>query len=623
MDKNEPINESSKDDILTPVDTNSWEEIGFQRSLGGFFYNLVILLFSSIITIFTIALLTDLFYPFPEIQGYNSIAGGFFFAIIYKVFDMGTAYGIQRFIAEYRIKDPKKMVEYIQFFIWYQMFTGILQVSVISYVVFVIIIPNSQYIHLSWLFLIICQKQWPGMLGTFKAVLEGMQLYNKTNVLNLINNQVFQTISNIVFILLGRWWGQNNPAIGDLMGATIGVAVGSYIDDFFAMMLSQYYLGKVVKPLGISKRDLWRRDFSSEVAKKCIKLGAQMSVGPIVNTVSGILMMMMYLNAMPQYATFITLAALAGGIVGIVYVGGFNTTPLIAESYMNQKKELAGFYVTTSIRWNGFFMWMLAAILIAFIPMVITVILALPELENYVYAQAFLIPMLIHTLFKPYIDFPNGILLGTENVSFYAFVRVFEEFMQVFFIWFFLYGIKLQEKTILGMDGVVFILAFEHFFPRLIKMFMCWIYINKVLLHIKINWWQTLIGPLICSVFVFGVGQLWKVTIFDPLILVIGVLPSAAITLVFGLILIPLVVYLPLTGIMGCWDDFGMKTFKKAIDLSGPSKKLVNLFYKSTSFGVKHSKIHNKFKIPWETAVKQIDELMEIKKNVEMELLKK
>ncbi len=617
-DSNSSNDKIRDDEIKTSVDTDKWERLGYHRALGGWFYNLVIMLFTSVVSVLMVAFLTDLLYPFPEIQGYRDVASGFFFAMIYQVFDLGTAYGIQRFIAEYRVKDPKKMVEYVQFFVWYQMFTGIIQVTVISVVVIQVITNARRYAHLAWIFLIICQKQWPGMLGTFKAVLDGMQLYNKTNVLNFINGQVFQNITNILFILLGRWYGQNNPAIGDLMGATFGAAIGAYVDDFFAMGLSLHYLGKVVEPFGIKKRDLWRRDFGRDVWTKCIKLGAQMSITPIVNSFTGSFMMFMYLDALPQYATFKTLAGLAGGIVGIVNVGSFNSTPLIAESYMNDKEELAGFYITTSIRWNGFLMWLLTAVLVAFLPMVMTVILALPELENYVLAQAFLIPMLIHTLFRPYIDFPNGILLGTEKVTFYTFARVFEEGLQVFFIWFFLYGIKLQESMVFGIDGVVFILAFEHFFPRLIKMIMCWIYINRTLLAIKINWWQTLVGPLICAVFVFFFGQFWKFTVFQPMLNLFGVLPTAAITLLVGLLVIPFLIYLPLTGFFGCWDDFGIETFRKAVDLSGPSKFIVNIFYKSTLLGIKHSPFHNRFKIPWEIAEQQIQELNEIKRNAEL-----
>src|SRR6056297_1434955 len=126
---------SDENGVKIEFSEDKWEEIGFHRALGGWFHNLVITLFGAVLGLVTINFVMGLLYPYPEIQGYKSIADGFFFSIIYIVFDMGTAYGIQRFIAEYRVKDPLKMVEYIQFFVWYQMFTGLIQITVIPLIV--------------------------------------------------------------------------------------------------------------------------------------------------------------------------------------------------------------------------------------------------------------------------------------------------------------------------------------------------------------------------------------------------------------------------------------------------------------------------------------------------------
>ncbi|MHA1730703.1 MAG: hypothetical protein ACTSU5_02115 [Promethearchaeota archaeon] len=607
-------------DFQARSDVDPWEEIGFHRPLGGMFFNLVIMVFSAVLGILTIAFLTSLLYPYPEIQGYGKVAGGFFFSLVYQIFDFGTAYGIQRFIAEYRVKDPEKMLEYVQFFVWYQMFTGIVQVLVISVVVLRVVV-HTQFAYLAWVFLVICQKQWPGMLGTFKAVLDGMQLYNKTNVLAFVGSDVFQNISNVAFILLGRYIGQRNPAVGDLMGAVLGAAVGAYVDDFFAMALSMWYMSKVTRPFGFSARDCWRFGFSWGVAKRCMWFGFQVSIVPVINSATSTYMLFLYLGGLPQYTTFVAIRDVAAGVAGVVNMSTPGSTPLIAESYMNDKKELASFYITSSIRWNGFLMWMLVAVVVAFIPMIFEVLLELPELANYARAQAFLIPLLIHTIFRPYIDFPNGILIGTERVTFYTAVRLFEEALQVFFVWAFLFWWRLPE--VWGFSGIVFVLSFEHFFPRLIKMALCWMYIKTRLFPIKINWWQTLLGPIACSFFVFWFGYAWNILVFVPLLPVAGVLVTAALTVVVGIVLIPFVFYLPLTGLLGLWDDFSMETFRKAVELSGPSKPLVKLFYRSTLWGVRHSPLHNRFKTPWEAATRELAELSELKRHNEAVLYKK
>jgi hypothetical protein len=61
-------------------------------------------------------------------------------------------------------------------------------------------------------------------------------------------------------------------------------------------------------------------------------------------------------------------------------------------------------------------------------------------------------------------------------------------------------------------------------------------------------------------------------------------------------------------------------TLKKAIKLSGPSKPFANLLYKSVMIGVRRSKLHNRFKIPWEKPMKEIYELMLLKRDKQAKL---
>ncbi|MBD3188048.1 hypothetical protein GF325_14520 [Candidatus Bathyarchaeota archaeon] len=595
---------------------NHWEDIGFQRPLGDFLYGYMITIFTTILGLVMVSFIYQFLWPYPEIQGYNGIAGGVF-AIVYQLFDVGTAFGIVRFIAEYRVKEPKRMIEYAQFYIWYQMFTGIIQVLILS-----VIILNAfrfgQFAYLTWVFLIILQKQWPGMLGTFKAILEGLQLYNKTQILSLISGEVFQNLTNIIFIIIGRFIGSQNPAIGELMGMVLGAAIGSYIDDFFAMWLAAYYFNKALKPFGVTARECFRVGFRKDIAKECLWFGLQVSIVPLINTATGTWMLLMYVDAMPQYATFVTLKGLAAGISGVVNVGSFKLTASLAESYMNDKEELARFYLLSTFKWNGFLMCFLTFTLLGVLPMLITEVTRLPGLENYVLAAPFLIPTLIHQFFRPWIDMPNSVLIATRHIGFYTFVRLLEEGMQVFFIWLFLYGLKLN--VVFGFNGIVFILSFEHFFPRFIKMIMCWVYTQKRIFKLKLNFMQTFVIPIVSSIPTLLFGNLYYLFAFKPIenffVPILGeyaLLVPAAIYVVIGILIVPLCIFLPLTGFLGGWDDFGLLTFRKAVDLSGPSRLISMPLYKAVLFGARRSPLHNRWKMDWSQAAKEIQELMEMK----------
>ncbi len=603
------------DERFNSVKFNHWEDIGFQRPLGNFLYGYMITVATAIIGIVLVSFVYQYLWPYPQIQGYNGIAGGVF-AIVYQLFDVGTAFGIVRFIAEWRVKNPKRMLEYVRFYIWYQMFTGIIQILVIS-IVILNVFRFNQFAYLAWIFLIILQKQWPAMLGMFKSVLEGLQLYNKTQILNLVSGQVFQQLTNIIFIFLGRYLGSQNPAVGELMGMVFGTAIGAYVDDFFAMWLSIHYFNKAMKPFGVTARDCMRADFSKDIVKECLWFGLQVSIVPLINTATSTWMLLMYLERMPQYSTWIVLAGLAGGVSGIVDAGSFNLTAAIAESFMNGKKELARFYIETTFKWNGFLMCFLTLTLISVMPMLMTEIIKLPGLENYLLAVPFLVPSLIHKLFMPWIGIPDTILIGTLHISFYTINRIIEEVNQVVFVWLYLYVFNLNITF--GIGGIVYILAFEHFWPRIIKMVACWFFINKRVMKVRINWMQTFIVPLVSSIPVLAAGFLYYTFAFQPLKGLFGfldeyaVLGPAAIFVLIGLLVFPLFVFLPLTGYLGGWDDFQLLTFRKAVDLSGPTKPVAMLMYKSILFGATRSKFHNRYKIDWTGAAKEIEELMIMK----------
>ncbi len=222
--------------------------------------------------------------------------------------DIGTAYGIERFVAENRIKNPRKMLQYLQFFIWYQMITGLFQTSVVTSV---FILYTSYYFSIYYFgFSHTKHTQYPGCLGFFKAALKGLQYFHKAAILDFIGEYFFQQLTNIIFILLGRYWGSQNPQIGELMGLAIGAAIGAYIDDFFATALSLVFFNKVTKQFGFTWKDALRHDFDKKLAWECLSFGARVAIGPLWGTFVGFTINMYWITYVPQWATFPLLAAL-------------------------------------------------------------------------------------------------------------------------------------------------------------------------------------------------------------------------------------------------------------------------------------------------------------------------
>ncbi|MFX0101599.1 MAG: hypothetical protein ACFFCS_18635 [Candidatus Hodarchaeota archaeon] len=598
-----------------------WEEIGFHRPLASYMWDWVIVMLTAMVGLFSSAYIMLYLYPYPEQKGYSGVAG-IPFALFYRIFDVGTAFGIRRFIAEYRIKDHKKMLEYIRFFIWYQMWTGIIQVLIISILTLQVFrFGNMAYV--TWLFLINCQKQWPGMLGTFKACIEGIQHYSKAKILGFIQGEIFQMATNVIFILWGRWWGNQDPAIGELMGATIGMVIGSYIDDFFAMMLSAYFFNKVMKPYGIKFREAWRFDFGRDVVKNCLNFGAQVSIVPIIDTTTTTMISFMLLDALPQYTTWSALIGYASGIAGIISGTTLGITESLAESYMNDKKELARFYITNSLKWDGFLKMTFFCIFIAVLPSVILYINEVSAMVNYRPALVFIPIVFIPKLYGIFLHILTGIFHGTNHVGWYSLIDFCEEVQQVFYYWLWLYVFKLPE--IWGVWGIAFMLGLNHLFPYIFKMIVGWITVHKKILKVRIAWMQTFIVPLIAGLPLIPIGLSLCEYVFKPLIPLLGglfgdhtlsVQIAAVITALSAILIVPNI-YFPLTSVLGGWDDYQLSQFKKAVKLSGPSKFLFKWFYNLINRGVKLGRkigLHNRFRIPHEDAMREIEELMEIKR---------
>jgi O-antigen/teichoic acid export membrane protein len=599
-------------------DTNPWEKVGFARPLGGLFYNLVFTLFGLVIGLVTAGFVISWLYPYPEARGYEGIVGTLF-SLMFAMFDIGTAYGIERFVAEYRVKDPHKMLEYIQFFIWYQMFTGLVQTTVVSMMGLYVFV-NSPFSYLIWLVLIKSTTQYPGMLGMFKATLDGLQKFNKTAILGFISGQGFQMVTNIIFILLGRWWGSQNPAIGELVGLAIGGAIGGYIDDFFAMWLSAWYFSKEMKVYGFSAKDCFRHDFSWRLAVSTMSFGLRTAFGPLIGTFVGFTIQMYYITLVPQYATWAALAGVASGIASLPTMSlSIPLTPAISESFLNGKKNLASFYIAQTWKYYGFFAVPFLVIIAVFLPVILTVALQIEGAENYVMAVPFLLPYVIRHMQQPPTSTADMIITGASRPTVLSIIRFLEEMGKLFFMTLWIVWLELPQKY--GLQALIWIMPCGEMIPICAKTTVNWIYIHKKIVKVHLPWWQFLVAPLLAGLCMTGVCYLYLYYVWPGLmtslvsvfndetigILVAGVL--SVLLAIFGL----LPFYIFMYGLFGGFDTFGLQTFKDAIRMSGPSKPFIGWILAFAFAGAKVSKLHNKFPIPSELPRKEAIELLILK----------
>ncbi len=82
-----------------------------------------------------------------------------------------------------------------------------------------------------------------------------------------------------------------------------------------------------------------------------------------------------------------------------------------------------------------------------------------------------------------------------------------------------------------------------------------------------------------------------------------------------GMLIFPFGIYFPLYAFLGGWDKVELEIFKDAVEISGPSKWLANFIYKMSYKISQKSPLYNKYPIESEIPLKEMEELIEIRKS--------
>ncbi len=585
---------------------DGWYKIGFHRVIAGFFYNYVMVIFGAVVYVAIYGAVIPSLLGYPDVEGYYNIAKSFY-ALLFMIFDAGIGSAIGRFIPEYRVKDPHRAVQYVSFFVWFQMITGLLQVTGIALYVFYWIPPNMY--HLAWVFLFFSIIQYPGMLNIIQSSLQSYQHFGKYMVVAFVKETVFQVIIEIACVMLGRWWGGSNPAVGEMMGITFGFVIGLYVNEIAAFLFAAKLFDNVLRGIGFRVMDCLRPNFTRGIAKECLIFGIKTLPASLYGTVLGLLSFFITFSRLPAYAAWMGLILLAQTFTRQIDIGGQFSTQTrysITEAYLNGKERLAHYYLAMALKWRFFITLLFALFITLLIPPILGAlldlfganflqatplipILAIPQL-----IVMFEIPVSITQLNRPLVDQTIGMVKSTVSFLWYVFL---------------IYGLQ----TPLTIE--LYIL--KDIPINIIFLLIPWIYVHKKFFHIHLRDFavQAFLLPLLPTAFFFGFCYLYASILFPLGALIIGPIPFAIITLVLGFLVLPWAIFSPLMGFFGCWDDNSMQMFQESVNMTGPSKFFMKLMYRTTHFCYQHSPLRGRFPVKGATdAIREAEELMIIKR---------
>nr|MDO8115323.1 hypothetical protein [Candidatus Sigynarchaeota archaeon] len=582
-----------------------WRTLGVHRPLASFWFNYVIFLVIAIPALLMYTwILPNYILPFPDAMGFQMLTVNYF-GLFFSIMDVATGPACERFASQYAEINPRKALRYIQFFVYFQMFTGLLQVTIVAiFCLFYLVNTNLNYAM--WFFMIYSTVQFPGMLGAFNSSLKGFQRYDRANVVDIVQGVLFENITSISFILVGRYFGSINPILGEMMGATIGFIIGKYIDDFFALALAGHYLSKILKPYGIKLREVMIPGFTRVEARECLVYGFKLVGATLISALTDYLTLIMMITWMPNYVFIMGLIDLARTIANLVNLR-YDYSAILSESYNNGKKKLAQYAVTHYLQ-----NWMyLASFLTVQIAIMIPPVFS--HLGGNFAATASIIPLYVipRLLVTPAV-IGAEFLQAFDRPEYRTYGIITEKVVKMVTVFLFLSPWGLTALPVLG-ETALLPLYVVHDIPAYIAITAVEFYlVHKKCVRIKINVWQ-MFGATAISLLAVIPVNLVMVQIFNATWAaypsIVAVVPLIALFLFAMLFFLPMLMFF-VYGLVGGFDSRGIQHFANAVVLCGPSKFIVNIFCKCAAAGFNRSPLKDRFKTPWEEADKEASELM-------------
>jgi O-antigen/teichoic acid export membrane protein len=592
------IEERGREDLK-----DDWEIIGIHRQLGGFlftfFIGLLLVVPQLLLTSYILPLLLD--YTYAQASGWYNYAYNLF-QIAWLLFDLGTSFALAKYFSEYRVHSPEKAIHYIQIFVWWQLFTGLAQISIFAFLGS-IVFPLTDLAHMTWIFVMFSLVQYPGFFLVFMYTFQGLQRAD-LHLLTYVSWEIFWLlIGQAIFCYLGRIWGAANPIFGEALGAGIGYALARYFDYWMTFFFSLY----LFKKQGYSASSCFRIDFTKEEFKESMSYGSKLSFGQAFVQVGWFIQILLTSAFIANYSQelgYYQLAWTVGMMIQIIVLYGQSLLGAYSEAHSHDKKELTKLYIYEGFRWGNYFGYFLISVLFA-VGGLFLIGAAGPDIGGP--ASEYLPLILVFHGFGIYSWLVDAVFQGTGKTGYAAAVWILEQAIRAIIMWLLVSIFNDMIWVIIAYWPAVFT-----------KDVVAWIIVRYKVSEFKLYPFKTFITPFIAAVINFFILGFFGNLVFG-LDLGDKIINTALIFLVGVFIFI--FFYAFIEGLLGGYDDNTLEEFEKAsqmvkIPLIGGFARGI---YKSAKLGARISPLHNKFPIDvYEKGMEEAFELTLEKKRLKL-----
>ncbi len=549
-----------------------WENIGFHRPLGGFMFALTI----GLILFVPLIIYQNLILPsflLPSAQGLGLWFRVLqFFEVAWMFFDMGTSTAFMKFLSEYRIKDPRKGIQYGQMFVWWQMLTGALQVTIFV-ALSSFFLPKTTYAIYTWIIIIHAIIQTPGIYQLMRYALTGFQRFDYAQIVDIGFAVVFPIIAQLIVVYPVYRWGLVHPTIGPALGGALGMAMALY-----ATELLTFFIGYLLyRRIGYSMKILFLAHFDWEVIKKSLKFGVFDMLGSLVVSGAQALEIFITQTKLINYTEIWGNWMLAKNFVFAFQVIGTlynNLMPAISEAYSRGRKILSQYYAALAYKYGGMISFLLGAFLLAVSDRFILGATG-PQFSR---AALYSIPLMVWGMIQYPSWVGDNIQRGVNKPWLITALCTMEQTIRVTLVF-----ILLDRFQVIG-------LIIAYFVGLLTKDIVSYFVNDKVCFKQRFFFWQSIGAPFLAGVILYAILRIlgtyiWKCDQITSMILFfVGAVPG-------------LFIYSFLYAFFGGWDVDTLEEFRHGAQLSNFMKPLAMLTYKCSKMGAGLSPLHNRFPI--------------------------
>lgn len=311
--------------------------------------------------------------PFPEADGLWRYTFDALF-ILWLTFDFGTQTAFVKYFAEHRVSHPEAALRDVQFYIWFQVFSRLVEMSLL--LAFALgYLPGSTYAIYAPVVLVytaICQPAFPAVA---KFLCQAIQRFDYYNLLDFLEQRLLCFIVPMPLILLGRSWGRLHPEFGEAYGAAFGLGVGQLANGLVMLGIGLFALRRLGLPVG----PLFLAQFERDTAKRQLWFGLKLTLGQEPFRLTSFLESLILIRWLRDFPTWLGLRDLLHNRLTFLafFAWGYyqSAVPAVSEAFGAGKVRLVQYYVLRYLQFGGLFATMICSLLCAIGPLYIHVAL--------------------------------------------------------------------------------------------------------------------------------------------------------------------------------------------------------------------------------------------------------